>query len=237
VLIVKTGTTVSNVVAERGDFEAWITRGMGLREDAVQVCRVYEGDPLPDPTEHAGVIVTGSSAMVTERLDWSERTASWLRETVGSGVPLLGICYGHQLLAHAFGGEVANNPRGRHIGTVDVELTEHAASNPLFTAFDRVLHVPVSHLQSVLTLPAQATRLASSARDPNHAFAIGERAWGVQFHPEFDADIVRGYVAARRELLIAEGLDASSIERDARDTDHGPSLLRRFAALCAREQK
>jgi GMP synthase (glutamine-hydrolysing) len=91
VLIVKTGTTVSNVVAERGDFEAWIARGMGVPEDSVHVCRVYEGEPLPDPSTHQGVVVTGSAAMVTERLDWSERTAGWLREAVESGVPVLGI--------------------------------------------------------------------------------------------------------------------------------------------------
>ena len=92
----------------------------------------------------------------------------------------------------------------------------------------------MSHRQSVLELPKEATLLATAARDPNHAFTIGRRAWGVQFHPEFDADIVRGYVAARRDLINAEGLDAAAIEQAARDTDHGPRVLQRFAELCAR---
>jgi GMP synthase (glutamine-hydrolysing) len=238
-LIVKTGTTVSNVVAQRGDFEAWITRGLGVQEGDVEVCRVHQDQALPQVSElgaFAGVVVTGSPAMVTERHPWSERTAEWLRETVLADVPVLGICYGHQLLAHAFGGRVDDNPRGRHIGTVDVELNERGAGDPLLGALGPVLHVAVSHKQSVLELPKEATLLATAARDPHphHAFSIGERTWGVQFHPEFDADIVRGYVAARRELINAEGLDASAIEQAARDTDHGPRVLRRFAELSQR---
>jgi GMP synthase (glutamine-hydrolysing) len=236
-LIVKTGATVSNVVAVRGDFEAWIMRGLGASEQTIDVCRVHEEQALPGARELgevAGVVVTGSPAMVTERHPWSERTAQWLREVVSADVPVLGICYGHQLLAHAFGGRVDDNPRGRHIGTVDVELNDHGARDALLGALGPVLHVPVSHRQSVLELPKEATLLASAARDPHHAFAIGPRAWGVQFHPEFDADIVRGYVAARRDLINAEGLDASAIEQAARDTDHGPRVLRRFAELCAR---
>jgi GMP synthase (glutamine-hydrolysing) len=236
-LIVKTGTTVSNVVAQRGDFEAWIARGLGALEQDVEVCRVHQEQALPavrELGELSGVVVTGSPAMVTERHPWSERSAEWLREAVMADVPVLGICYGHQLLAHAFGGRVDDNPRGRHIGTVDVELNDHGARDALLGALGPTLHVAVSHKQSVLELPKEATLLATAARDPHHAFAIGKRAWGVQFHPEFDADIVRGYVAARRDLINAEGLDATAIEQAARDTDHGPRVLQRFAELCAR---
>jgi len=236
-LIVKTGTTVSNVVAERGDFEAWITRGLGAAEQRVEVCRVHEDQALPavrDLGDVTGVVVTGSPAMVTERHPWSERTAQWLRQAVIADMPVLGICYGHQLLAHAFGGRVDDNPLGRHIGTVDVALNDRGARDALLGALGPVLHVPVSHRQSVLELPKEATLLATAARDPHHAFAIGRRAWGVQFHPEFDADIVRGYVAARRDAITAEGLDAAAIEQAARDTDHGPRVLQRFAELCAR---
>jgi GMP synthase (glutamine-hydrolysing) len=231
VLIVKAGTTVPGVLARRQDFETWIAAGMGLALSDVVVCRVYMGDPLPDPLDLAGVVVTGSGAMVTDREAWSETTAAWLREAVAEGTPLLGICYGHQLLAHAFGGTVELNPRGRNLGTVDITLTEAATREALFRGSPASVHVPVSHLQSVTRLPAEARLLASAARDPNHAFAIGERAWGVQFHPEFDADIVRGYIDARREQLQTEGLDAEAMLREARDTPYGGRLLRRFAEL------
>jgi len=234
VLIVKTGSAVTSVAARRGDFDGFIATGMGVAHEELLVCRVAEGEALPDPETVAAAVVTGSSAMVTERAAWSERTASWLREAGGGGLPLLGICFGHQLIAHAFGGRVDDNPRGRHIGTVDVALTEHASSDPLFGNLaerESVLHLPVSHKQSVLELPEGARLLATADRDPHHAYALGDSTWGVQFHPEFDADVVRGYVDERRPLIEAEGLDADAIKHRARDTEHGTELLKRFLTL------
>jgi GMP synthase (glutamine-hydrolysing) len=231
VLIVKAGTTVPSVFLRRKDYETWIAAAMGLADSEVTVCPVYEDAPLPDPGEVSAVVVTGSAAMVTDRAPWSERAAEWLRAAVSARTPVLAICYGHQLLAHAFDGTVEHNPRGRQIGTIDVTLTPEAATDPLFSGFESVLHVPVSHLQSVTKLPQQARLLATSARDPHHAFALGENAWGVQFHPEFDADIVRGYIAERRDKIAAEGLDPDALSAGAADTLHGTLLLRRFAEL------
>lgn len=231
VLIVKAGTTVPGVLERRRDFEVWITAGMGLAPAQVRVCAVYLEETLPDPRGIAAAVVTGSAAMVTDAAPWSEYTAQWLRDAIGVGTPVLGICYGHQLLAHALGGKVENNPRGRNLGTVDVKLTEAAQDDPLFNGFETVLHVPVSHLQSVVELPPGARRLATTARDPNHAFAIGTSTWGLQFHPEFDADIVRGYIDARRTELTAEGQDADALKASAADTLDGTLLLHRFANL------
>ena len=231
VLIVKTGTTVPSVAQRRKDFESWITTAMGLAERQVEVRRVYQDEPLPAPGDVGAVVVTGSSAMVTDREPWSERTAEWLAGAVEHGTPVLGICYGHQLLAHALGGKVDNNPLGRQIGTLDVTLNDAVEHDLLFSGFPRTLHVPVSHRQVVTVLPPGATLLASTERDPHHAFAHGDQAWGVQFHPEFDADIVRGYITARRDVLAAEGMDPDRLLADAEDTEHGTLLLRRFAQL------
>lgn len=82
VVIVKTGTAVANVLAEHRDFEALITAGMGLSSSQVLVSSVYLEESLPDPRRISAAVVTGSSAMVTDRAWWSERTAAWLRETV-----------------------------------------------------------------------------------------------------------------------------------------------------------
>jgi GMP synthase (glutamine-hydrolysing) len=237
VLIVKTGTTIPAVAQRRKDYESWIATAMGLPERLVDVVRVYEGEPLPAAATVSAAVVTGSSAMVTDRAPWSEQTAEWLAHAVERGTPVLGICYGHQLLAHALGGKVENNPLGRQIGTLDVELSDAAEHDRLFSGFPRRLHVPVSHRQSVTALPPGATLLAQSARDPNHAFSFGDSAWGVQFHPEFDADIVRGYIDARREQLALEGLDPDALYRDALDTPHGSLLLRRFAQLVRQREE
>jgi GMP synthase (glutamine-hydrolysing) len=232
VLIVKTGTTVL-AARRRGDFEQWIGAGMGVEPGSLVVRRVNRGEPLPRPDEVAGVVVTGSSAMVTDAEPWSERAARWLRDAVTHGTPVLGICYGHQLLAHALGGRVAYNPLGRRLGTVDVTLTGAAHADPLFDGLPEVVHVAVSHRQVVVEPPPGATLLATAAHDPHHAYRAGERAWGVQFHPEYDGDIVRAYLRERRGQLLSEGLDPDALARDARDTEHGRSVLRRFSAIVA----
>jgi GMP synthase (glutamine-hydrolysing) len=195
------------------------------------MARVYEGDPLPPPGELAGAVVTGSSAMVSEREPWSEDAARWLATAVEAELPLLGICYGHQLLAHGLGGRVGVNPRGREIGSVQVELHAGARDDALLGGFAGPLCVQASHVESALELPPALRPLAASARDPNHAFAVGRSAWGVQFHPEFDADITHAYIEERREILRAEGLDPERLHRETRDSEHGRQLLRRFAEL------
>jgi len=234
IAVIKVGSTYPSIAETHRDFEHWIARGAGLDPDAMQVIDVVAGERPPDPGAVRGVVVTGSPSMVTEREEWSERTAEWLAQAVTRTTPILGICYGHQLLAHALGGEVANNPRGRQIGTVDVTLTEHAEHDPLLSALRPVSHLPVSHLQSVIRLPDAARLLASSPGDPFHAFRYGDNAWGVQFHPEFNATIARAYIREREATMLQEGLDPKALSASATDTDDGTRLLQRFEALTRR---
>ncbi|MGH0028160.1 MAG: glutamine amidotransferase [Myxococcota bacterium] len=230
-LIVKTGETLPEIQPVRGDFEDWIAAGMGLERSEVGVVRVHRGEALPDPALADCIVVTGSSSMVTDREDWSERTAAWLRRVVEADTPLLGICYGHQLLAHALGGQVADNPNGREVGTVEIELEEAARTDPLLSAVAPGERLHATHVQSVLRLPDGARNLARTRLDPCHAFAVGERVFGVQSHPEFDADVMRRYLTVRRQRIASEVLDVDALLAAVEETPAGPRLLRRFAAL------
>ena len=192
---------------------------------------MYDGAPLPTSFDYAGIVVTGSGSMVTDREPWSEASAEYLREAVTRELPVLGVCYGHQLLAHAFGGLVGYNPVGRNIGTTPLQLTEAAASDPLFQRFDSPVDVQVSHSQRVLQLPAEAVLLGSCERDAFHAFRIGERAWGVQFHPEFSAETTRDYIRIRQETILAEGLDAEALLAGVRETPDAEQVLRNFHVI------
>jgi GMP synthase (glutamine-hydrolysing) len=231
VLIVKTGSTFPGLRARRGDFEDWILDGMGIPRESARVVSVYQDEPLPGPDQPTGVVVTGSPAMVSDREDWSERTAAWLADAVEAKTPVLGICYGHQLLAHGLGGRVGINPNGRQIGTRAAELNEDSRGDPLLGEFGAGLQVQVSHVEAVLELPPGARLLGSAPGDPHHAFAVGPNAWGVQCHPEFDLDVMRTYLAERRAQVEAEGLDPDRLLRETRESDHGTRLLRRFAGL------
>ena len=229
-LIIKTGSTMPELAARQGDFEDWIIGGMGLSPDDALVVDVQNGAPLPDPAEVAGVVITGSHDMVTEGHEWSERLAGWLKSAAAQGVPMLGICYGHQLLARALGGEVADNPNGQEEGTVDVRL-EGATDDPLLGGLPETLRLNVSHHQSVVRLPAGARRLASSARDLNQAFVLDDRIWGLQFHPEFGGVAARAYIEKARQELLDQGQDPDRLLSEAADTPYGAEILRRFRAI------
>ena len=87
------------------------------------------------------------------------------------------------------------------------------------------------HWQSALRLPAGAVRLAGNAFEPHQAFRIGQRAWGLQFHPEFDAEVMRGYVDLMAEELRALGTDPAALHSRVAGTETATDLLRRFACI------
>lgn len=233
-LIVKTGSAFERARTRFGDFDGWFRRTLG--EDAFDYVTVAVDDgeeppAIADLRRFAGVIVTGSPAMVSHREGWSERTARWLQRLIsGDILPTLGVCYGHQLIAHALGGRVGPNPAGRRMGTR--ELFDIDGDDPLLGHLVERSKVQVTHLETVLEPPRGATVIGRTEGDGNHALRFGPRSWGVQFHPEFDAAIMRCYVAARADLLEAEGFDSQSILAGVAEAPAGPALLARFAEIC-----
>lgn len=231
-LIIETGQPVA-AMRRHGRFPHWIRVAAGLRADQATVVNVEAGDPLPGHAGYAGVLITGSGAMVTDRHDWSERTADWLRDGLDAGLPVFGICYGHQLIAHALGGEVGDNPSGREMGTVPVDLHPEAAQDILFATLPARFSAQVTHLQTVLRPPADAAVLARSEQDACQAFRWRDHAWGVQFHPEFSATHMRGYVHARRDALQREGQCHRRMAKDVKPTPQARGVLRRFVRHAA----
>lgn len=233
-LIIKTGSASAGARQRFGDFETWFARALGPERFDYRTVTVSDNESLP-PLESigawAGAIVTGSAAMVSHRLDWSEKTAAWLaRVTAGDLLPVLGVCYGHQLMAHALGGRVGPNPQGRRMGTrrFVVCAEDDALVGPL--APESLVHV--THLEAVLEAPAGARLLGSTEADDNHALHFGGRSWGVQFHPEFDEHIMRCYVEARAGQLDGEGIDSRAIIESVQPTAAGQRLMQEFAAIC-----
>lgn len=232
-LIINAGRPVEPL-RRHGGFDHWIRVAAGLKAGGFEVVDVEAGDALPSTDGCSGAIVSGSAAMVTDRLEWSERSAAWLRDAANAGFPLLGICYGHQLLAHALGGEVGDNPEGRRMGTAKVELLDGAADDPLFSGLPARFAAQVTHVQVVTRLPEGATALARAGHDPHHAFRWGVATWGLQFHPEFSVRHMRGYIRARADALRAEGADPDALLAAVRPAPVARRVLRRFVRLACR---
>lgn len=231
-IIVKTGQAVPEARGDGRDFEDWFAEGLGLEAFDYRTVRVDQGQVLPpiESLDHApAVLVTGSPAMVSDRLDWSETTASWLAGAHAAGLPILGVCYGHQLLAHALGGKVGPNPEGRRMGRAVVEFGD--AQDPLTGDFAPTAAFNVSHVEVVLALPEGARVIGTTAHDPYHVLYFGNMSWGVQFHPEFDRAIMRAYIEARAGALEAEGQDPTALIAALDDNPNGRPFLARFAEL------
>ena len=232
-VIVQPGQKLSTLAGTGGDFADWMLVGMRWAGEPVEVVRPHLGEALPDPEGVGAVLVTGSGAMVTDDAEWVEPAAAWLRTLIERGAPVLGICFGHQLLAHALGGLVRDNPNGVEVGTVQSRLTLGALHDPLFAGLPTRMQVQASHRQSVIELPAGAERLAASDLDPNHAFRFGTTTWGIQFHPEFSAPITRGYIEHYRDDLEASGRSVERLLAQVEELPRPAQVLRRFADLVA----
>jgi len=229
--IIKVGTTFPDTMREYGDFDLWTINGLGKRRDDTGVIDAEHGDPLPDANECAGVVVTGSHDMVTDNLAWSKKVAEWLPSLLEEEVPLLGICYGHQLLAHALGGKVGFHPEGTEVGTVEINLLPECAADPLFSSLPIAFSAHATHSQTVVLLPRSTVRLAMNGFEPNHAFRVGRCAWGVQFHPEYTAEIMRSYIINGKEDLLNEGIDIRPILDSVKETPVSASILKRFSEI------
>ena len=226
-LIVKLGDTIPDLAACRGGFETWIAAALGSAPVRIVDPR-HDPQGLPGPAEISAAVITGSRSMVTDRAAWSEHTARWLAGVVAAGKPVLGICYGHQLLAHALGGEADWHPEGIEIGTVVVRKTPAAIADPLFAELPEVFHAQAVHRQTAVRLPPGAECLAHNDFEPHHAFRFGQAAWGVQFHPEFDAFAMRGYIRHLADALRNDGADPDAIARTVTDTPAAAAILARF---------
>jgi len=229
ITLIKTGGTIPEIRQQHGDFENWFADGLGV--SSVQQVDVFRGQPLPALEETAGIVITGSAAMVSHREDWSEETAQWLKQAVQAGLPVLGVCYGHQLLAQALGGKVGPNPNGRQIGTVLTKSLDSAANDPLLGHLPLEYASQTSHSESVLELPPAAVRLATSPLDDNFAIRFSENAWGVQYHPEFSGPVMSKYINYRSDALREEGLDPDQLLTKVTETEQALSVLERFAKL------
>ena len=156
---------------------------------------------LPDHVDFDGVVVTGSRSSVYWDEAWIPPLVDYVADAADAGVPVLGVCYGHQVLAEALGGRVAGMD-GFEIGY----NTIHHRDDELFDGIGESFTAFTTHGDAVVDLPPSATLLAENEHGI-HAFR-DDHCWGVQFHPEYDVETAREVTDGKRDRLDDARVDA-----------------------------
>jgi GMP synthase (glutamine-hydrolysing) len=174
---------------------------------ALEESHPYAGDELAPATAYDGVVVLGGAMGPTEdeRCPWLPAVRRLLAEGVASAVPTLGICLGAQLLALACGGAVRRGVRGPELGVLDLDVHPVAAADLLFAGLPATAPVVQWHWEEISALPDGATLLAGSHTYAHQVFRVGDRAWGVQGHPEVTPQIAAEWAREDSPLLAAAG--------------------------------
>jgi len=231
ILIVQMTRPPREVCQAHGEQPDWFRAVLHAAGVQTEIVCPSDGDALPDVHAVAGAIITGSWAMVTDKADWSERTAGWVREMVAAERPLLGVCYGHQLMAHALGGTVDYHPSGPEVGCHPIAVAASARDDPFFSGLPETFDAFLTHEQSVLVPPPGATVLGRSDHDAHQILRYGPKAVSVQFHPEFTPALMAACIQRRSNWLKENGRDVAAMLAALAPTVHSQRLLHWFAAL------
>ncbi len=208
-----------------GNYTRW------MEDRSVEVVRPTRARPPVDPTAYSGVVVSGSAACLPDGVPWAAPVIELVRRTVVAGVPYLGVCFGHQLLGEALGGDGNVRKMGRpEVGWKDVDVDDPA--DPLLGDLAPRFRIFISHEDEVGVAPDGVTVIARSADCAVQAMRVeGRRAWGVQFHAEMGLDEARALLHRRATKHPELGLDpAAELGLAETADDVAPELFARWLA-------
>lgn len=191
--------------------------------------------------EYDGIIITGSSFMVTDNADWSVKFAKFIREIIRENKhSVLGICYGHQIVCEALGSldddfANVNYLFPRQLGLAEYELdVAETQSDPLFSVFNgaKTIKLHIAHRQRVVKIPKQSKVLGYRKEiDPFAIVKHSSKCWTIQAHPEMDSKFVKRIVSFQKDSLIKDGFDYDKLYASIGESEDGMKILARFCEL------
>lgn len=194
VAILETGRPPGDLADEFGDYPHMFAQllGDGFEVESFDV----EAGLLPDPSAHGAYLITGSPAGVYEPLEWIEPLQRFIREADQS--KMVGVCFGHQVMAQALGGRVEKSEKGWGVGLHRYAIVR---SEPWIDGKGSVA-VPASHQDQVVLQPPNTEIVAASDFTPFAALAWKDRpAVSFQFHPEFSPGFAKALIEKRYDRV------------------------------------
>jgi GMP synthase (glutamine-hydrolysing) len=170
------------------------------RNADVTTVKLYDGDPLPRNPSSLDMIVSMGGPMNVyedEKYPFLATETLFLREALGKGIPMIGICLGAQMIARAAGAQVTLSPK-KEVGWRKVSLTEAGREDTLFRGLLTTLEVFQWH-EDMFHIPEKGTLLATSEDCPHQSFRLG-KAFGVQFHVEATKEMLSEWFAGSDDL-------------------------------------
>jgi len=201
IIVISCGPGLDEVKEEYGHSYQWVQNQCNADVDFFQY-NAYKGF-FPNIEEGSAWIITGSAKSTYEDLEWIVELEILIKKAYEIQKPILGICFGHQLIAQALGGIVKKNEKGWELGSSTIALNDRGFSSPLFKNISDKDYFYMSHKDVVAQLPNYAVELACNDMG-NQAYSIGSFIYGVQFHPEFSYEVAKKYADIRYEKGIID---------------------------------
>ena len=189
--------------------------------------QVLDGEGLPDPGTCEAVLITGSPYGVYDSTPWMDPLREFVRETFAARRPMIGVCFGHQIIADAMGGDVRKSEKGWGVGRHVYDVT---ATRDWMAGAGPKVALSVSHQDQVIKPPPSAVTLARSAHT-DHAILAYDSApvISLQGHPEFTDEFVAALYSARRGKSLTDAQVDGAIASLASKVDN--ALVGQWMAL------
>ena len=223
VIILDCGPSLPDVSRKFGQPAEWIMDILSNTDCSFTWVKSFEGETV-ETTDGDAWIISGSSCSVYDELEWMLDLEEKLRSVRLLNKPVLGICFGCQLIAKSYGGKVELNPEGWELGAYPMKLTKEGLKSRILSGFSDNAIVYQSHSDCVTRLPRDAVKLAQNKKG-TQAFKIHNNIYGVQFHPEFSWDIIKKYVSVRSGIGVV--VDDPSIP----ESNAGQVVLHNFIEI------